>query len=39
VQVIARDNRIALIPVRPMKFMKGFLKGIATDMPREGDRM
>jgi AbrB family looped-hinge helix DNA binding protein len=38
VQVIALDNRIELIPVRPMKTMKGFLKGIDTDVPREDDR-
>lgn len=38
IQVIALDNRIELIPVRPMKTMKGFLKGIATDIPREADR-
>jgi len=38
VQVIAPDNRIELIPVRPMKSMKGFLKGIDTEVPREDDR-
>lgn len=38
IQAIAYDNRIELIPVRPLKAMKGFLKGIATDVPREGDR-
>lgn len=38
VQVIALDNRIELIPVHPMKTMKGFLKGIDTDVPREDDR-
>lgn len=38
IQVIALENRIELIPVRPMKAMKGFLKGIDTDVPREDDR-
>jgi len=37
-QIILFDNRIELIPVRPMKEMKGFLKGIETDVPRESDR-
>ena len=39
VQVIAYENRIELIPVRPMHQMKGFLRGIDTDLPREEDRV
>lgn len=39
VQVIAYEDRIELIPVQPMHQMKGFLKGIDTDVPREGDRV
>lgn len=39
VQVIAYDNRIELIPERGMREMKGFLKGIDTDVPREEDRV
>jgi AbrB family looped-hinge helix DNA binding protein len=38
VQTIAYDDRIELIPVIPIKKMKGFLKGINTDVPRETDR-
>jgi AbrB family looped-hinge helix DNA binding protein len=38
VQVIVYENRMELIPVRPMKKMRGFLKGIDTDVPREEDR-
>jgi AbrB family looped-hinge helix DNA binding protein len=38
VQAILYDNRIELIPVRPIRKMKGFLKGINTDVPREKDR-
>jgi AbrB family looped-hinge helix DNA binding protein len=38
VQTIAYDDRIELIPVIPIKKMKGFLKGINTDVPRESDR-
>jgi len=38
-QAIAYENRIELIPVQPMHQMKGFLKGIDTDVPREEDRV
>ena len=38
-QVIAYENRIELIPVRPMKAMKGFLKGMSSDVLREKDRI
>ena len=39
VKVLVYENRIELIPVRPMKKMKGFLKGIDTSVPREDDRL
>ncbi len=39
VQVIAYDNRIELVPVKPAKKMRGFLKGIDTAVPREADRL
>ena len=39
VQVIAYGGRIELIPVRPARQMKGFLKGIDTKVEREGDRV
>ncbi len=39
VQLIWHDDRIELIPIRPIRKMKGFLRGIATDVPREGDRV
>ena len=38
VQVLLYQNRIELIPLKPMKDMKGFLKGINTDVQRENDR-
>jgi len=38
VQAIAYENRIELIPQRPMKKMRGFLKGVDTDVPREDER-
>ncbi|HVR74734.1 MAG TPA: AbrB/MazE/SpoVT family DNA-binding domain-containing protein [Planctomycetota bacterium] len=39
IQAILYDNRIELIPVRPIKKMRGFLKGIDTSVEREGDRV
>jgi AbrB family looped-hinge helix DNA binding protein len=39
VRVILYDNRIELIPVRPIKETRGFLKGIDTSVQREGDRV
>jgi AbrB family looped-hinge helix DNA binding protein len=37
-QVIQYGHRIEMIPVKTMKAMKGFLKGMATDFEREEDR-
>lgn len=39
IQVITYQNRIELIPIKPMKKMRGFLKGINTDVVRENDRV
>lgn len=39
VEALAYENRIVLIPVRPMRQMRGFLKGIDTDVEREADRV
>jgi len=39
VQAIAYGDRIELIPVRPIKEMRGFLKGIDTTVEREDDRI
>jgi AbrB family looped-hinge helix DNA binding protein len=39
VQAVAYDNRIELIPVRPLKKMRGFLAGIDTSVPRDKDRV
>lgn len=38
IQVVVYEDRMELIPVRPLKKMRGFLKGIDTDVPREEDR-
>jgi len=39
VQVILYGNRIELIPERSISEMRGFLKGINTQIEREGDRV
>lgn len=39
VQAVAYLDRIELIPVRPVKRMRGFLKGIDTSVPRDTDRL
>lgn len=38
IQAIAYEDRIELVPVRPIRKMRGFLKGINTDVPRDADR-
>ena len=38
VEAVAYEGRIELIPVRPVKKMRGFLKGIDTRIEREADR-
>ena len=39
VQAIAYENRIELIPVRPINEMRGFLAGIDTEVERDSDRV
>jgi AbrB family looped-hinge helix DNA binding protein len=39
VQALLYENRIELIPVRPIKKMRGFLKGIDTTIDRGTDRL
>ena len=39
IQLVVYGDRIELIPVRPVKRMRGFLKGIDARVPREGDRV
>ena len=38
-QVVEYDGRIELIPVRKIRELRGFLKGIDTSFEREGDRI
>ncbi|NJD67414.1 MAG: AbrB family transcriptional regulator [Candidatus Methylomirabilota bacterium] len=39
VEALMYDDRIELIPVRPTRQMRGFLKGIDTTVEREADRV
>jgi len=39
IQILTYRNRIEMIPVKPMKKMKGFLKGIDTEVKRDNDRI
>jgi AbrB family looped-hinge helix DNA binding protein len=39
VQAIAYNNRIELIPVRPIRRMRGFVRGMDTTVEREDDRV
>jgi len=38
VQVFVFENRIEIIPEKPMRDMRGFLRGIPTWVEREEDR-
>jgi AbrB family looped-hinge helix DNA binding protein len=39
VQIMSYQGRIEVIPLKPMKEMKGFLQGIDTIVIREDDRI
>ncbi|MEB2332432.1 MAG: AbrB/MazE/SpoVT family DNA-binding domain-containing protein [Nitrosomonas sp.] len=39
IQVMSYQGRIELIPLKPMKEMRGFLKGIDTTVTRDEDRV
>ncbi len=39
VQVIRYEGRIELIPLRPIRETRGFLRGIDTSVEREADRL
>jgi AbrB family looped-hinge helix DNA binding protein len=39
IRAIVYGGRIELVPVRPMKEMRGFLKGIDTRVDRKADRI
>jgi hypothetical protein len=37
--VIRYGDRVELIPVRPIRKMRGYLKGMDTTIDRDGDRL
>ena len=39
VQITSYQGRIEVIPLKPMKAMRGFLQGIDTTVLREEDRL
>ena len=39
VQALVFSNRIEFIPVRPLREMRGFLRGLDTTVHRERDRL
>ncbi len=39
VQVIPYENRIEFIPLRPARELRGFLRGMPTELDREPDRL
>jgi AbrB family looped-hinge helix DNA binding protein len=39
VQVLLYEDRVEFVPLKPMKRMRGFLKGISTTVPRDEDRV
>ena len=39
VQIIVYEGRLELVPIKPMKKMRGFAKGIDTSIEREQDRI
>jgi AbrB family looped-hinge helix DNA binding protein len=38
-QALGFGGRIAFVPVRPIRQMRGYLRGIDTDVPRDPDRV
>ncbi|NLW47905.1 MAG: AbrB/MazE/SpoVT family DNA-binding domain-containing protein [Firmicutes bacterium] len=39
VKMILYENRVELIPIKPVREIRGFLKGIDTTVKRESDRL
>jgi len=38
-RVVPYDGRVELIPVRPIRKMRGFLRGMDTNVERDEDRL
>ena len=39
IEAIAYDGRIELIPIRPLRELRGSMPGLETDIEREADRV
>ncbi len=39
VEVLVYEGRLELVPVEDLASARGFLRGIDTEVPREGDRV
>ncbi len=39
IRVLAYGDHLSFVPVRPIKSMRGFLKGMDTTLEREDDRL
>ena len=39
VQALAVGGRVELVPVEPVKRLRGFLKGMSTELKRDKDRV
>lgn len=39
IEAIVLDDRIELIPIRPVQELRGFVKGVDTSVEREDDRL
>ena len=38
VQTLVYEDRVVLIPLRPARELRGFVRGIDTEVPRDQDR-
>jgi len=38
-EIISYNNRIELVPIKPMKNLKGIFRGIDTNITRDDDRL
>ena len=39
IEVVVYEGRITLVPVGPMKALRGLTPGLDTSVPRDGDRV
>ncbi len=37
--VVVVDGHLQLVPLKPIRSLRGFVKGISTEVPREEDRL